>query len=93
MRFRLRTLMIVLALGPLWLAAPRLAWQSYREYRIKRAIDEFNRGPVRPQQTIYVSIGPAQHDAAEMEMHRKKHEEQAQLWLKALNAPQTKPEN
>jgi hypothetical protein len=63
MQFRLRTLLIVLAIGPMMLALPWLAWEFYRDYRAKRVIDEFFSVPVRPDKepTIYEHIGLLKH--------------------------------
>ena len=63
MRYRLRTLLIVMAIGPMVLATPWLAWEYYREYRTVRAINAFFRVPPRPQlqPTTYHYIGPSEH--------------------------------
>jgi hypothetical protein len=57
MRYRLRTLLIVLALAPPLLAAPWLAWQYYREYKTVKAVRELFSVPPRPQpKTPHVGI-------------------------------------
>jgi hypothetical protein len=40
MRFRLRTLLIVLALGPVALSRAWFGWQRYLEYKRQREFDE-----------------------------------------------------
>jgi hypothetical protein len=40
MRYRLRTLLIVLALGPAVLAGAWFGWQRYLEYKRQREFDE-----------------------------------------------------
>ncbi|MCI0361540.1 MAG: hypothetical protein L0211_23905 [Planctomycetaceae bacterium] len=40
MRYRLRTLLIVLAVGPMMLAGAWFGWQRYLEYKRQREFDE-----------------------------------------------------
>jgi len=49
MRFRLRTLLIVLALGPPVLAG---AWYAWREWQLSRDLEEWNYAPTEQHPPI-----------------------------------------